>query len=215
MSHQPWSSLYILAFPFLEYSFPALWMAVSFLVFKYDLRENTSITIIYFSVLLWHSLLYDYCCCCSVTPCLTLWLHGLQHARLPCSSLLLGVWPNSCSLSQWCHPIISSSVVPPAFSSSSWSFLASGSFPVSRLFALGGQTLGASASVLSMNIQGWYPLGLPGLISLHSKGLSRIFSAPQFEGINSLGLNLLYGSTLTSIHDYYKNHSFDYMDLCC
>ena len=94
------------------------------------------------------------------------------------------------------HPLL------PPFSSSSWSFLASGSFPVSRLFALGGQTLGVSASVLSMNIQGWYPLGLTVLISLHSKGLSRIFSAPQFEGINSLGLSLLYGLTLTSIHDY-------------
>ena len=97
--------------------------------------------------------------------------HGLQHTRLPCPSLSSGACPNSCSLSKWCHPTISSSVVPFSF----WlqSFPASGSFPMSQLFTSGGQSIGASASasVLLMNIQNWFPLGLIGLISLLSKGL--------------------------------------------
>ena len=96
--------------------------------------------------------------------------HGLQHARLPCPSLSPRVCSNSCPLSQWCHPTISSSVVP--FSSCPQSFPASGSFPMSQLFPSGGQSIGASAStsVLPMNIQGWFPLGWSGLISLLSKG---------------------------------------------
>ena len=91
------------------------------------------------------------------------------------------------------------------------SFQASGSFPMSWLFTSSGQTTGASASaaVLPKNIQGWFPVGLIGLISLHSKGLSRVFPVPQFESINSLMLSLLYGPTLTSVHDYWKNHSFN------
>ena len=96
--------------------------------------------------------------------------HGLQHSRPPCFSLSPGVCPNLCSLSQWCYPTISSSVVP--FSPHLQSFLASGSFPMSWLFASGSQSIGASASILPMNIQGWYPLGLTGLISFQSKGLS-------------------------------------------
>ena len=103
--------------------------------------------------------------------------HGLQHARLPCPSLSLGVCLNSCLLSQWCHLIISSSIIP--FSSCLQSFPGSGSFPVSYLFASGGQSLRASASalVLLMNIQGWFPLVLIDLVSLLSKGLSRVFSS--------------------------------------
>ena len=103
--------------------------------------------------------------------CLTLWPQGLQHARLPCPSLSLRVCSDSCLLSQWCHPNISSSVAP--FSCCPQSFLASGSFPMSWLFASGGQSIGASASalVLPMNIQGWYPLGFSGMISLLYKGL--------------------------------------------
>ena len=99
-----------------------------------------------------------------------------QHTRPPCPSPTPGVYPNSCLLSQWCHPTISSSVVP--FSSCPQSFPASGSFPRSQLFASGGQTIGpsASASVLPMNIQNWFLLGLTGLISLQSKGLSRVSS---------------------------------------
>ena len=91
-------------------------------------------------------------------------------------------------------------------------FPASGSFPMSQLFASGGQSIGASASVLPMNIQGWYPLWLTSLIFLQSKGLSRVFSSTTVR--NSLMLSLLYGPTLTSIHDYRKDHSFDYTDLC-
>ena len=102
--------------------------------------------------------------------------HRLQHARLPCPSLSPRVCSDSCLLSRWCHPTISSSVVP--FSSCPQSFPASGSFPLSQLFASGGQSIGASASasVLPMNIQGWFPFGLTGLISLLSKGLHQHYS---------------------------------------
>ena len=102
--------------------------------------------------------------------------HGLQHARLPCPSPTPRVYSNSCPLCQWCHPIISSSVVP--FSSCLQSFPASGSFPMSQFFTSGGQSIGvsASASVLPMNIQDWFPLGLTGWIFLQSIGLSRVFS---------------------------------------
>ena len=107
----------------------------------------------------------------------SLWTHGLYHARLPYSSLSLGVCSNLCSLSQWCHSTISSSVAP--FSFCSQSFPAPGSFPTSWLFTSGDQSIGAStsASVLPMNIQDWFPLGLTSLISLLSKGLSRVFSS--------------------------------------
>ena len=100
----------------------------------------------------------------------------LQHTRPPCSSPTPGVHPNSCPLSRWCHPTISSSVIH--FSSCPQSFPASGSFPVNQLFTSGGQSIGASASalVLPMNIQGWFLLRLTGLISLLSKELSRVFS---------------------------------------
>ena len=100
----------------------------------------------------------------------------LQHARLPRPSPNPGVCSNSCPSSQWCHPTISSSVIP--FSSCPQSFPASGSFPMSQLFASGGQSIGvsASASVLPINTQGWFPLELTGLISLLSKGLSRVFN---------------------------------------
>ena len=102
--------------------------------------------------------------------------HGQQHARITCLSPSPGACLNSCLLSRWCHPTISSSVVP--FSSCLQSFPASRSFPVSWLLTSGGQSTGASASasVLPMNIQGWFPLGLTSLISLQSKGLSRVFS---------------------------------------
>ena len=119
-------------------------------------------------------------CCSSVTKlCSTVPPQGLQHARLPRSSLSPEVCSNSCPLSRWCHPTILSSVIP--FSSNLQSFSASGSFPMSWLFALGGQSTGASASVLPMSIQGWFPLGLSGLISLLSKGLLRVYSTvPRF-----------------------------------
>ena len=102
--------------------------------------------------------------------------HGLQYTRFPYPSPNPGVYPNSCPLSQWCHPAISSSVVP--FSSHLQSFPESGSFPISQFFAPGSQNIGvsASASVHPMNIQDWFPLGWTGWISLLSKGLSRVFS---------------------------------------
>ena len=101
---------------------------------------------------------------------------GLQHSRLPCPSPTPGVCANSCPLNWWWHPTISSSVVP--LSSCLQSFPALGSFLMSQLFASCGQNIGVSAStsVLPMNIQGWFPLGLTGLISMQSKGLSRVFS---------------------------------------
>ena len=102
--------------------------------------------------------------------------HGLQHARPPCLSPIPGVYSNSCTLSWWCYPTISSSVVP--FSSHLQSLWASEPFPVSQFFTSGGESIGisASASVLPMNIQNWFPLGCTGLISLQSKGPSRVFS---------------------------------------
>ena len=104
----------------------------------------------------------------------SLWPHGRQHARHPCPSPTPRVYSNSFPLSWWCHPTISSSVVP--FSSRLQSFPASGSFPISQFFP-SGQSIGISASsVLPMNIQDWFPLGWPGWISLQSKGLSRVFS---------------------------------------
>ena len=104
----------------------------------------------------------------------SLWPHGLQHTRPPCPSPTPGVHPNPCPSSRWCHPLISSSVVP--FSSHLQSFPASGSFPMSQFFASSGQSIGvsASASVLPMNIQDWFPLGWTGWISLQSKGLSSL-----------------------------------------
>ena len=99
--------------------------------------------------------------------------HGIQQARLPCSSPNPRVHPNSCPLSRWCHPAISSSVIP--FSSCLQSFPASGSFPMSRFFASGGQSISSPTSVLPMNIQDWFPLEWTGWISLQSKGLSRVF----------------------------------------
>ena len=105
----------------------------------------------------------------------SLWPHELQHARLPCPSPTPGACSNSCPSSRWCHPTISSSVVP--FPSCLQSFPASGSFLMSQFFTSGGQSIGisASASVLPMNIQDWFALGLTGWISLLSKGLSRVF----------------------------------------
>ena len=112
--------------------------------------------------------------------------HGLQHTRLPCPSPFPGACSNSCPLSQWGHPTISSSVVP--FSSCLQSFPASGSFLMNWLFTSGGQSIGASASVFPMNIQGWFSSGLTGLISLLSKGLSRVFSNTTVQRHEFLGI---------------------------
>ena len=134
--------------------------------------------------------------------------HGLQHARLASPSPTPGACSNSCPLGQWCHPMISPSAVP--ISSCLQSFQTSGSLPMSQFFASGGQSIGvsASASVLPINIRDWFPLGWTGWISLKSKGLSSIFSNTTVQKHQFFGAQL-YSLTLTSIHDYWKNHSFD------
>ena len=140
--------------------------------------------------------------------------HGLQHTRPPCPSPTPEACSNSCPLCQRCYPTIPSSAIP--FSSCPQSFPASGSFQASQLFTSGGQNIGVSAStsVLPMNIQDWFPLGLTGLISLQSRNSQESSPTQQFESINSLALRLHYGPTLTSMHDYWKSHSFDYTGLC-
>ena len=115
---------------------------------------------------------------CSVAS-YCLWPHKSQHTRPPCPSPTPGVHSNLCSLSQWCHPTISSSVNP--LSSCLQSLPASGPFPMSQLFASGGQSVGASASALPVNTQDWFPLGSTGWISLQSKGLSRVFSSTTVQ----------------------------------
>ena len=116
--------------------------------------------------------------------------HGLQHARPPCPSPTPGVYSNSYPLSWWYHPTISSSVVP--FSSCLQSFPASGSFQMSQFFTSYGQNIGVSAlrSVLSVNIQDWFPLGWTGLIFLQSKGLSRVFSNTTVQNHQFFGTQL-------------------------
>ena len=131
--------------------------------------------------------------------------HGLQYTKLPCPSPIPGACSNSCPSSRWCHPTISSSVAP--YSSCLQFFPASGSFPMSQFFASGGQSIGASASVsvIPMNIQDWFPLGLSGLISLQSKGLSRIFPNTTVQKHQFFSTQLsLWPNSLTSIHDYWK-----------
>ena len=131
----------------------------------------------------------------------SLWPHGLQHSRLPCPSTTPGACSNSSPWSRWCHPTISSSVVP--FSSRLQSFPASGSFPRSQFFTSGGQSIrtSASASVLNINIQDWFPLGLTGLISLSPRDSQESSPTSQFKSLNSLALSLLYGPILTSKPD--------------
>ena len=129
---------------------------------------------------------------------------GLQHTRLPCPSPTPRACSSSCPLSQWCHPTISSSLT--CFSSCLPSFPASESFPMSQFFTSGGQSIRVSAwaSVLPMNIQDWFPLGWTGLITLQSKGLSRVFSNTTVQKHQFCGLSFFYSPTLTSIHDYWK-----------
>ena len=131
--------------------------------------------------------------------------HESQHTRPPCPSPTPGVHLDSCPSSQWCHPAISSSVIP--FSSCPQSLPASESFPMSQLFTWGGQIIGVSAlaSVLPKNTQGWSPLEWTGWSLWDSQESS---PTPQFKNINSSALSLLHNPTLTSIQDYWKNHSF-------
>ena len=140
----------------------------------------------------------------------SLWPHESEHARPPSPSPTPGVYSNSCLSSRWCHPAIPSSIIP--FSSCPQSLPASGSFPMTQLFAWGGQSIGvsASASVLPMNTQDWFPLGSP----CSPRDSQESSPAPQFKSINSLALSFPHSPTLTSIHDHWKNHSLDQMDLC-
>ena len=156
----------------------------------------------------------NFCCCCLVSVVFyPLWPHGLQHTRLRCPSLSTWVCSNSCPLSRGCHPAISSSVIP--FSSWLQSFRVSGSFPMNWLCIRWPKYQSFSFSISPSN-EYW------GLISFRrdwfdlladSQDSQESSPAPQFKSINSLVLSL-YGPTLTSIHDYWKNHSLDYMDIC-
>ena len=134
---------------------------------------------------------------------------GLQLARLPCPSPTPRAYSNSCPSSGWCCPTISSSVIP--ISSCFQSFPTAGSFPMSWFFTSGGQSIGVSAlaSVLPVNIQDWFPLGLTVWSPCSPRDSQESSSTPQFKNINSSALSFLYSPTLTSIHDYWKSHSFD------
>ena len=142
----------------------------------------------------------------------SLWPHELQ-ARLPCPSPKPGAHSNSCTLSWWCDSIISPSVVP--FSSSLQSSPTSRSIQISQFFPSGGQTIrvSASTSVLQMNIQDWFPLGWTGWISSLSKGLSRVFSSITVWRHQFFSNQPFLLSSSHTAHNYWKNHSFDYMNL--
>ena len=149
--------------------------------------------------------------CCSVAKsCPTLW------DPMDCSTpgypvlhyLLAWICLNSCPLSQWCYLTISSSAAPLSFCLQY--FPASRSFPMSQLFASSGQSIGGSASVLSMNIQGWFPLGLMGWPPCSPRNCQESSPTSPFKSISSSAFSLLYHLALTSIHDNWKNHSFDY-----
>ena len=141
--------------------------------------------------------------------CPTLWPHGLQHSRLPRPSPTPRPCSNAYPSSRWCHPTISSSVIP--FSSCLQSFPALRYFLMSQFFASGGQSIGvsASASVLPMNIQDWFPLGWTAGSPCSLRDSQESSPTPQFKSINSLALSSFYIPTLTPIHNYWKNHSFD------
>ena len=145
----------------------------------------------------------------------SLWPHELQHTRFLCPSLSPRDCSNLCPLSQWCHPTCSFFVTP--FSSCPQSFLASGSFPMSRFFASGGRSIGASASasVLPMNVQCWFPLGWTGLISLLSKGLSRIFSNTMVWTHQFFSAQPCLWSNSHICTWLLKNQNFDYMGFVC
>ena len=139
--------------------------------------------------------------------------YELQHARPPWPSLTPGIYSKLCPLSLWCHPTISSSIIPFSHPRScpAW-----GTFQMNQLFTWGGQSIGVSASisVLPMNIQDWFPLWWTGWISLQSKGLSKVFSNTTIKKHQFFGAHCLYSLALTSIHDYWENRSLDYTDIC-
>ena len=148
--------------------------------------------------------------CCSVMSN-SLQPHRLQHARLFCPLPSPGACSNSCPLSQWHHPTISSSVIP--FFSWPQSFPELGSFPMSWLSTSCGRSIGASAMVLPVNIHGWFPLELSHLISLKSNGLSRVFFSTTIEKHKFFSVQLPFIPTVTSVYHHWKNHSFDHRNL--
>ena len=167
----------------------------------------------FFACLTCH-LFYNVCALFSSVQCSvvsdSLRPHEPQHARPPCPSPTAGFYPNPCPLSQWCHPTISSSVVP--FSSCPQSFPTSGSFPMSQRSTSGGQNTEvlASTSVLPMSTQDWSPLGLDWLDLLEVQGtLKSLLQHHSSKASILRGLSFLYSPALISIHDYCKNHSFD------
>ena len=183
----------------------------------YYILIEVVVTIIYPHVAKWHRIMQSIFVISSVhfsrsVVCDYMWPHAAR--QLPCPSptpvLCSKSWPSS----RWCHPTISSSVFP--FSSCLLSFPGSGSFSMSQYFASGDQSIGVSAlaSVLPMNNQDWSPLGWTGWISLQSKGLSRVFSNTTVQKHQLLGSDFLYSLNITSLHDYWKNHSFDQTDYC-
>jgi len=151
------------------------------------------------------------CCCCSVTESCPTLCNPMDCSTpgSPVLHYLAKFAQTQCPLSRWCHPTISSSVLP--FSSCLQSFPASGSFPMNQLFASGGQSIGASASasVFLMNIKSWSPLGWTGWSPCSPRDSQESSPAPHFEGLNSLALSLFYHPALTSVHDHWKSHSFD------
>ena len=157
-------------------------------------KETPSLTSVQFS----HSVVSD-----SLRP------HKSQHARPSCPSPTLEVHSDSCPSSQWCHPAISSSVIP--FSSCPQFLPASESFPMSQLFAWGGHSIGVSslASLPPKKSQGWSPSEQTGWISLQSRDSQESSPTPQFKSIDFSALSFPYSPTLTPIHEYWKNHSLD------
>ena len=173
-------------------------MVLPFWIFHFSLIREANIKQIITSVQFSCSVVSD-----------SLWPHEPQHARPPCPSPTPGVHSDSRPWSQWGHPAISSSVV--SFSSCPQSLPASESFPMSQLFAWGGQSTGVSALALFLpkNTQDWSPLEGTGWISLQSKGLSRVFSNTTVKNINSSVLSFLHSPTLASIHNHWKKYSLD------
>ena len=183
----------------------------------YYILIEVVVTRIYPHVAKWHRIMQSIFVISSVhfsrsVVCDYMWPHAAR--QLPCPSPTPVLCSNSCPSSRWRHPTISSSVFP--FSSCLLSFPGSGSFSMSQYFASGDQSIGVSAlaSVLPMNNQDWSPLGWTGWISLQSKGLSRVFSNTPVQKHQLLGSDFLYSLNITSLHDYWKNHSFDQTDYC-
>ena len=144
----------------------------------------------------------------------SLWPHGLQHARFPCPSPTLGAYSDSCPSSRWCHSTISSSVIP--FSSRLQSFPASGSFQMSQVFASGGQSMEFQLQHQSFQWIFRTDFLWDGLVGspCSPRDSQESSPTPQFKSISSSVLSFLCSPTLTSLHDYWKNHTFDYTDLC-